>query len=319
MDYTYSKSSIASANNYHDLSGLQSIKKEDNEEGALKKVAQQFESLFIHELLKNMRKANQVFEEGSLFNDSSSNTFREMYDQQLSVHLSSGRGLGLADAIFKQLNRQYLQPESVDVKPNVQVQSYQEKPIDAAVTMGSAVDIPKPSDAGEVLPVNPIFDAPEEFVETILPYAEKIAEKLSLNPLLFVAQAALETGWGKFISRDDAGGSSHNLFNIKAYGNWSGDSVQIETTEYKDGLIQKERANFRKYDDFEQSFSDYYQFLTQNPRYQNALGLQQNERQFIEGIHQAGYATDPNYTDKVMKIYRNLIAERQAESSGEAQ
>lgn len=63
-----------------------------------------------------------------------------------------------------------------------------------------------------------------------------------------------------------------------------------------------EKAAFRSYASFDESFNDYVRFLENNPRYTNALDHGGNSERFIHGIHRAGYATDPQYADKVLRV-----------------
>ncbi|MBX2849723.1 MAG: glucosaminidase domain-containing protein [Acidiferrobacterales bacterium] len=68
----------------------------------------------------------------------------------------------------------------------------------------------------------------------------------------------------------------------------------------------QERAAFRSYANFEESFNDYVRFLNQNPRYTTALKHNGDDEAFIRGIHDAGYATDPDYADKVLSVKRRI-------------
>lgn len=310
MDYSFAKSNIASAENYHDLSGLNSIKTEQDDSVALKKVAQQFESLFVNELLKNMRNANKIFEQDSLFNSGESDTFRDMYDQQLSVHLSNGRGLGLADVLFQQLSRQYL---ADDAEPS----SLKDLPVPARSTdrhteaVIKQSESPAPSAVESKSPTQhqeSKFASAREFVEQLLPLAEKVAAKLALNPAVMIAQAALETGWGKHIIVDKDGESSFNLFNIKASDDWTGESVAKVSSEFLAGQWVKQESNFRKYSSFEESFNDFYRFISENPRYQQAVEKAHSSAQFIEQLQRAGYATDPEYANKILSIYDSIVS-----------
>src|SRR5690606_42149962 len=86
----------------------------------------------------------------------------------------------------------------------------------------------------------PIFNSPEEFAAARLPMAEKAASRLGVDPHYLVAQAALETGWGKSIIRNGDGSTSYNLFGIKSHGQWQGDSASVMTSEYRDGVRQQE-------------------------------------------------------------------------------
>ena len=153
------------------------------------------------------------------------------------------------------------------------------------------------------------FDSPAEFAAAMLPMAEKAAARLGVDPHYLVAQAALETGWGKSIIRNGDGSSSHNLFGIKTHGQWQGDSASVMTTEYREGVRQKEQASFRSYDSFEQSFNDYVDFLHRNGRYAQALQRTDSGDVFFRELQAAGYATDPRYASKVSQIARKLINE----------
>ncbi|OEF68573.1 flagellar assembly peptidoglycan hydrolase FlgJ, partial [Vibrio tasmaniensis] len=129
----------------------------------------------------------------------------------------------------------------------------------------------------------------------------KAASALGVDSSLLLAQAALETGWGSMMIKNSLG-NSNNLFNIKADRSWKGDKVATQTLEFHGKTAVKESASFRSYSNFEDSFNDYVKFLNENPRYETALQHQGNSENFIKGIHQAGYATDPNYADKVLRV-----------------
>lgn len=146
------------------------------------------------------------------------------------------------------------------------------------------------------------FDSPQAFVTHMAPYARRTANVLGVDPAVLIAQAALETGWGKKVI-SNAAGNSNNLFNIKADPSWKGDKMATQTLEYHQGIAVQERAAFRSYDSFDESFNDYAQFLKQNPRYSVALENTQDPKAFINEIHKAGYATDPRYSEKVMRVF----------------
>ncbi len=159
------------------------------------------------------------------------------------------------------------------------------------------------------------FSNAQEFAEAMLPMARKAAAKLGVDPHYLVAQAALETGWGKSIIRESDGSSSHNLFGIKTHNTWGGDSASVMTTEYRDGVKGQERASFRSYESFEQSFDDYVSFLETNGRYKQALSSTANPDQFFRELQRAGYATDPQYARKVSQIAQKLMGDSRLASS----
>lgn len=143
--------------------------------------------------------------------------------------------------------------------------------------------------------------SPEGFVASVWPHAQRAADELGVDPRGLVAQAALETGWGRRgIQRGD-GASANNLFGIKAAG-WSGERVSAVTHEYRDGVRRNERAEFRAYASPAESFADYVRLLKRNPRYRQALEAGADVRSFAQGLQRAGYATDPAYADKIAAI-----------------
>jgi len=128
---------------------------------------------------------------------------------------------------------------------------------------------------------------------------------------VIIAQAALETGWGQKIVKDQQGSSSHNLFNIKADNRWAGEKIQKDTLEFENGAMVKKSAPFRAYESLADSFNDYVDFLSGNDRYKDALNNSTNVEHFVQGLQKAGYATDPQYANKIMATLRtvtNLIS-----------
>lgn len=355
---------------FTDINRLSQFKVGGDTEQNIRKVAQEFESLFMNEMLKAMRSANAAFGEGNFMNSNESKTYQDMHDQQLAVTLSKeGRGIGLADVLVRQMSK-IKQPSS---RPNPFAQI--EQPVAAAAESkadkvassegfrddaalinrrrlavpGKLADrllagivpsaaegkalagndwIPAQSNAAAkepalslansdaltgrriaqppLAPGKAAFSSPQEFVATMLPMAEAAAEKIGVDPRYLVAQAALETGWGKSIIRTRDGDSSHNLFGIKSHGGWQGESARVLTTEYKGGKPVKEAASFRAYDSYAQSFDDYVSFLQNNGRYEKALSSTENPERFVKELQQAGYATDPNYARKISQIARKM-------------
>ena len=144
----------------------------------------------------------------------------------------------------------------------------------------------------------------EDFVSQLHPYAELAAKELGVEPKVILAQAALETGWGRSVIKNGNGSSSFNLFNIKADKAWQGKQAKVAALEFDQGIAKKVNAGFRSYDSFQQSFKDYVDFIKSNPRYGDALKKAGNAEQYMQELQRAGYATDPKYADKVMSIYQ---------------
>ncbi|ASM50776.1 flagellar protein FlgJ [Pseudoalteromonas espejiana DSM 9414] len=308
--------------NFFDLSNLNTLRQDalnsgdastDASKAALKKAAAQFEAIFTQMLLKGMRKANEAFEdEDSPFNSSGVKFFEEMHDQQLSSELSSNGSLGLADLIVQQLS-----PEAENFMPGSVLRTTSDFISDKRA--GSELPYEKASSATVVntdeskvstvvsnnkAPTEqaPAFNSAEEFVSTVWEHAKTAAEKIGLNPAVMVAQAALETGWGKHIISKSDGGSSNNLFNIKSDKSWDGDKASKVTLEFEQGTPVKKQASFRAYDSIKESVNDFVDFLMQNPRYEEALQNTAKPHEFLDSLQKAGYATDPNYASKIKKV-----------------
>ncbi|HRK57768.1 MAG TPA: flagellar assembly peptidoglycan hydrolase FlgJ, partial [Burkholderiaceae bacterium] len=135
------------------------------------------------------------------------------------------------------------------------------------------------------------------------------AERVSGAPAGFIlSQAALESGWGKHEIRHADGRASHNLFGIKAGAHWRGDTVQVRTTEYENGVAQKVTDRFRSYDSYADAFKDWAALMVDSPRYRQVRDAGADARSFAQAIQDAGYATDPNYRDKLMGVMRRVFA-----------
>lgn len=148
-------------------------------------------------------------------------------------------------------------------------------------------------------------DSPVEFIRSLLPAAKQAASALGLDPLALIAQAALETGWGKRMIKTASGDNSFNLFGIKASRNWQGDTAVVDTLEYRQGVARKEQAKFRAYSSPEQSLQDYTQFIGNSVRYQQAVAAANEPAAYFSELQAAGYATDPNYAQKIMSVFNS--------------
>ncbi|MBW0145995.1 flagellar assembly peptidoglycan hydrolase FlgJ [Marinobacter arenosus] len=303
---------VKQAQVYTDFSGLNALKSQarTDKQAALEEVARQFESLFLSEMLKSMRKAGDVFAEGNYLNSSQSEFYRDMFDSQLSLTMAKGQGTGLAEALVRQLGQQVPGLDNQGGKLaghkatladydrslpalSIRLPEQLEKVETVAQSAAPAVE-------ARALPER--FDSPEHFVRELLPVAERIARDSGIDPKLMIAQAALETGWGRHMIKGDDSRPSFNLFGIKADSRWQGEAVTITTTEYREGLPLKEQADFRAYPDYESSFRDYVSFLESNPRYREVLSVADQPEVFADKLQEAGYATDPHYGEKIRRI-----------------
>ena len=333
---------VHSADVYTDFNGLANLKNQARKESpeALKEVARQFEAIFLSNVLKGMRDAKLA--DGIMDNDQSK-FYNEMYDQQLAVHLSGKPGVGLADLIVKQLSHDQPDNEKPD-NEKLGIDDYLNRsastqkilsPYPHAVEkqVSNKVDsqVDTDTDGSRIIinayihdssPLNEITEIPlkndharpiqsaEDFVRQLHPYAQQAAKELGVEPKVLLAQAALETGWGRSVIKNSNGSNSFNLFNIKADKAWQGKQAQVSTLEFEQGIAKKVNAGFRSYASYQESFQDYVDFIKSNPRYGDALKQVGNGERYLHELQRAGYATDPGYANKVMSIYHgNTMAE----------
>lgn len=301
----------AQSNSVYDLQNLDSLRKRglDNDESALRAAAEQFEAIFMNMMLKSMRQANAAFEDDNPMNSRQVEYFRDMKDNQLNSELSSQGSLGLADLMVQQLSPTKTGNHTPsDFLPAGRVSGSTESvpyaDADEVATASSAPVRANRSDnlvlAAQKEPWQP--GDPMEFLESLAPYAKEAADKAGIAPESVLAQAALETGWGRHVVQNPQGESSNNLFNIKADGRWQGDRAEATTTEYYDGKPQRENAFFRSYQNVGESFTDYVDFLQGNDRYKDALKVGKDGVGFTDALQKAGYATDPAYARKLQTI-----------------
>lgn len=322
-----SNQTVTQASNYFDLQGLEQLrqKTKTNDKETIREVANQFESMFASMLIKSMREANAAFETESPFNNQQTKFYTDMQDKQLAVDISRHGSLGLADALVRQLDpTSMVRPQSV---PQDQLMMPEQEPeMMSLTTKESVTDFKKPdqlqaslqtkindsalqqkAESADDVNTNASaqkidFSSPSSFIATLLPYAQKAAKSLGISPEVLVAQSALETGWGKKVLQTANQQSSFNLFNIKSHNSWQGESVNKSSLEVEDGVGVQRRSNFRVYENLHESFKDYTNFISNNKRYEQALQQGENAERYIEELQQAGYATDPQYADKIKAI-----------------
>lgn len=263
-----------------DFAGLNALKAKASgaprDEATIRAVARQFEALLMQQVLKSARAANLG---DDLASGPGSDTYKDLFDQQMAQQLSAGRGLGIADVLVRQLSG--IAPAAAPAPASTPV-----------VLSASAATPPLRAAANpEPLPADP-----EQFVRSVWPQAEAAARELGLPTEVVVGHAALESGWG----RHRPAGDSNNLFGIKADSGWRGAKASSETSEVYDGVERREHAEFRRYGSTAESFRDYVDFLRGNPRYAQALAHGGDAGRFAQGLQKAGYATDPHYASKLM-------------------
>lgn len=281
------------------LNDLRQLSKQNSPE-ALKATAKQFEALLMGMMLKSMRQASA---QDGMFDNEQSRMYTSMLDQQLSQTLAS-KGMGLADVLTRQLSNTVVAPQSlqgqaakhapapvVDMQPALK--AYQNT-VDAVMGVKKSVSS---------LPAHV-----QAFRDRLMSHAEAASKASGIPAKFMLAQAALESGWGRKQIIGSDGTVSHNLFGIKAGGGWKGRVVEVPTTEYVNGVPQRQMQKFRAYDSYAESFQDYAKLMLNNPRYENVLVNATDVKGFAQGLQRAGYATDPNYADKLTRIINNSLS-----------
>ncbi|MCP1420434.1 flagellar protein FlgJ [Pseudomonas laurylsulfativorans] len=413
--------SSSDSGSYSDLNRLNQLKVGDkNSDGNVRKVAQEFESLFLGEMLKSMRSATEALGQDNPMNTPAAKQYQEMYDQQLAVSMSrEGGGIGLADVLIRQMSKNKPLAPGEAAAASLAKQEAAKAAVQTPVAAGTVAingplsrvngqrplwasrSVHAPQEAGEgghrndmalinqrrlalppkladrllaglvpsattaATPVNktqlperttttgagplyngdwlanaqqassggmqiygramaqiPLappkkaFSSADQFVNTMLPMAREAAARIGVDPRYLVAQAALETGWGKSVMRAQDGSSSHNLFGIKAGSSWQGGSARAITSEFRDGQMVKETAQFRSYDSYKDSFHDLVTLLQTNNRYQDVVKSADNPEQFVRELQKAGYATDPDYASKISQIAKQMTSYQNYAAAG---
>lgn len=245
---------------------------------AIDAAAAHFEALFLGIVLDSMRSAKL----GDGLGDSGEmDMFQQMFDRQVAQEVAGGRGFGLARMLAEQLRRlPGLEPVGAPTLP------------DSAPGAGS-----RPA------------GSPADFVREALPHAERAARALGVSPEALVAQAALESGWGGRVPRHADGGSSFNVFGIKAGTSWQGARVTARTLEFEGGALREKKAEFRAYPDLAAAFDDYARLITNDPRYAGARAGAGDPSRYFAELQSAGYATDPAYAAKAVEVLDRVRSE----------
>jgi peptidoglycan hydrolase FlgJ len=298
----------SSADVYTDLAGLTALKKDarTNDPGALRQVAKQYESLFASMMIKSMR---QAVGKDPMFGSDEEQTYQEMYDNQLSLEMTKGHGLGLADMLVRQLQKlgggspaDATQDTKSAKGGSAAAGASAIAPLPGAKATVRKFQGPDPrigDSSGSAVAPAASPEARETFISDLWPSAQAASKQLGVDPRNLIAQAALETNWGTRVPHDAQGRSTNNLFGLKAGGQWGGASVSAGTQEYENGVPVSTMGKFRAYDSREQSFHDYVTLLRSSPRYAAALNTGNNAHAFASALQRGGYATDPDYAGKV--------------------
>lgn len=140
--------------------------------------------------------------------------------------------------------------------------------------------------------------SPEEiaaFTQKLMPLLQQAGQALGVSPKILLAQAAIETGWGRSVV-------GNNLFGIKAGPSWSGQKVDAATHEYQNGALVGITDAFRAYPSAEASVHDFVSLVANSPRYRAALGSGEDAVAYAQGLISGGWATDIDYVHKLASV-----------------
>jgi flagellar protein FlgJ len=268
----------SAATTYTDVNGLAALKRDPNSPQAISAVAQQVEALFLQMMLKSMRDASAAEQTDS----NAMGMYQDMFDKQVALSISQHADLGIGRLLKRQL-------------------AGRTAPAAVKLTSGG------PTASASVAPASstalaPLAQTPAEFVHRMLPSIRRAAGTLGVDPMGLLAQAALETGWGQRMPRNADGSLSHNMFGIKAGDEWTGARATADTVEISNGVATPRRTAFRAYGSIEDSVNDFASLLKSSPRYREVIAAGGNAASYIANMGKSGYATDPEYANKLNQI-----------------
>lgn len=137
--------------------------------------------------------------------------------------------------------------------------------------------------------------SPDEFIALIAPLAQESERETGIPASVTIAQAALETGWGRSARR-----AANNLFGIKGSGN--NGSVRLMTREYQGGRWVRIRARFAAYRRLADSVVAHARLISESGIYDDAMEVKDDYKAFARALQSSGYATDPGYAKKLISI-----------------
>ncbi|MBE7565544.1 MULTISPECIES: flagellar assembly peptidoglycan hydrolase FlgJ [Acidithiobacillus] len=282
------QAAAATASDALNFSGLNQLRSEAQAHNpqTILAVAKQFEAVLLQEMLSSMSATSFG---SDLTGKNSGPMLKSLFNQQIAQTVSQGQGIGIAQTLAKEIATRY----------NLHWGKQNASPAgDKAMTMparNAALSAPVMTSASWAKPSQTLLEQAKSFVQSIMPAVQAAAQKLGVAPTAIIAQAALETGWGSHVA-------GNNLFGIKGGGSWLGSSVDSLTHEFENGVNEVENAAFRAYQSVGDSVRNYASLLMNNPRYRGALGQGDNIAGFAEALQQGGYATDPQYANKLVAV-----------------
>ncbi|WP_108446296.1 flagellar assembly peptidoglycan hydrolase FlgJ [Halomonas denitrificans] len=304
-----------------DVQGLERIKHSARQtpgEG-LDAAARQFEALFVQMMMKSMRDA---VPSSGLLDNRQTEYFQELLDKQWSQGIAES-GVGLAERLTAQLDGRFggaTPARDGELEALIAgIPRGTPRPLENALRPegdGEADAASMPRSFLDALQTDAPADTASrlrderpahvrDFLERLAAPARAASRASGVPAELILAQAALETGWGRHEIATPGGGNSHNLFGIKAGSTWRGETTEILTHEVIDGRRQAVRDRFRVYGSFEEAFTDYARLIGDNPRYAGVVTAGSAD-QAARALQQGGYATDPAYADKLIAVMDTL-------------
>jgi peptidoglycan hydrolase FlgJ len=279
--------------NYTDLNGLAALKNAPNSPAAIHAVAQQVEALFLQMMLKSMRDASAADGEPD---SNETGMYQDMFDKQVALTLSKHQDLGIARLFERQLGGKASDTHAATAAAPATPSG---PPTIGLSAPGTHADGRR---AGANASDSVTTQHAAQFVSAVLPTIRRVAQGLGVNPLGLLAQAALETGWGRRMAHTADGSPSLNLFGIKAGESWNGSRAVADTVEFNGGVATQRRTAFRAYGSIEESVNDFANLLSNSPRYRDAVAAGNDAQAYIHSIARSGYASDPEYGNKLNKI-----------------
>ena len=284
-----------------DAQSLGALKMEagKNSPAAIKETAKQFESLFMRELLKSMREATM---KSGMLDSAGGDLGTDLLDQQFAVQMSGQPG-GLSELIAQQLTRQ-MGGAGADAA-NATNTGRNVNPASTVRSQKSNYTSALPAVSGK--PTRPPTESQTSFVQKHAQVAAEVEKSSGIPAHFMLGQAGHETGWGRFEIKAKGGDTSHNLFGIKAGAGWTGKTADVTTTEFVNGVAEKRVARFRAYDSYADAFKDYARLISESPRYAKAKEQTGSAQAYASGLQKAGYATDPQYADKLSRAINTSL------------
>lgn len=288
---------------------------------ALKNAAAQFESLLMKQWMDAMQKSNETLNPDSPLQSKYSVFFKDMLNaQQVNACVNNGdrvnknsitylitkqfaKSLGdEGEELLKELEQGSTQ--AIDPMQTNYVKGYKATNYFSQLQIeNNHASLQALREAYQSLPELKSlsnYADPQDFVDKLMPYAVKATKDVGMNPLVLVAQAALETGWGKHVP------SNNNYYGIKAGSSWEGETMDLSSAEFEgDGFVDRV-SSFRAYPSVLESMKDYVKLITTSNRYAKASQLSFDPKEYFKEIQNAGYATDPNYADKLINISQKI-------------